>query len=152
MVNGHSEGLPGQNSVTTVEAPVSPCVTSPLIPDATLPCRFSSHDRSAEPSLQVLQMREEHYSVAFVTIFSYSFFKMGAEIDLARIKQNPKGVRFQELEKVILGSGFKRVNIKGSHYVYKKGNKILTVVKPHAGHKHCHWLDVKDVLKVLEED
>jgi predicted RNA binding protein YcfA (HicA-like mRNA interferase family) len=44
------------------------------------------------------------------------------------------------------------VNIKGSHHVYKKGRRILTVVKPHGGHKHCHWLDVKDVIKVLEED
>ena len=77
---------------------------------------------------------------------------MRIEKDLAGIKHNPKEVRFEELERVILGSGFKRVNIKGSHPVYKKGNKILTVVKPHGGHKYCHWLDVKDVLKALEED
>ncbi len=77
---------------------------------------------------------------------------MGIEKDLSWIKQNPKGVRFSELERIILREGFKRVNIRGSHYVYKKGSKILTVVKPHAGHKHCHWLDVKDVIKILEED
>jgi len=77
---------------------------------------------------------------------------MGIEKDLSRIKQNPKGVRFSELERVILQEGFKRVNVRGSHHVYKKGSKILTVVKPHAGHKHCHWLDVKDVIKNLEED
>jgi len=90
--------------------------------------------------------------LAFVTIFSYYLFKMGIEKDLSRIKQNPKGVRFKELEGIILGSGFKRVNIRGSHCVYKKRDRILTVVKPHGGHKHCHWLDVKDVIKVLEED
>ena len=77
---------------------------------------------------------------------------MEIEKDLSRIKKNPKGVRFKELERIILGTGFKRVNIRGSHYVYKKGSKILTVVKPHGGHKHCHWLDVKDVTKILEED
>jgi len=77
---------------------------------------------------------------------------MGIEKDLYRIKQNPKGVRFKELERVIFGAGFKRVNIKGSHHVYKKANKILTVVKPHGGRKHCHWLDVKDVIRILEED
>jgi len=76
---------------------------------------------------------------------------MGIEKDLSRIKQNPKGVRFSELERVILQEGFKRVNDRGSHYVYKKGSKILTVVKPHAGHKHCHWLDVKDVITIIEE-
>lgn len=76
---------------------------------------------------------------------------MSIEKDLYRIKQNPKGVRFDQLEKIILRKGFKRVNISGSHYVYKKGSKILTVVKPHGGHKHCHWLDVKGVIKILEE-
>jgi predicted RNA binding protein YcfA (HicA-like mRNA interferase family) len=77
---------------------------------------------------------------------------MGIEKDLSRIKQNPKGVRFKELERIILGAGFKRINIKGSHPIYKKGNRILTLVKPHGGHKHCHWLDVKDVIRILEED
>ena len=77
---------------------------------------------------------------------------MGIEKDLSKIKQNPRSVRFKELERVILGLGFKRVNIRGSHYVYKKADKILTVDKPHGGHKHCHWLDVKDVIKILEED
>jgi predicted RNA binding protein YcfA (HicA-like mRNA interferase family) len=77
---------------------------------------------------------------------------MEIEKDLSRIKQNLKGVRFSELERIILRRGFKRLNIRGSHYVYKKGSKILTVVKLHGGHKHCHWLDVKDVIKILEED
>jgi hypothetical protein len=44
------------------------------------------------------------------------------------------------------------VNIRGSHHVYKRGEKILTVVKPHGGHKYCHWLDVKDTIRILEED
>ncbi len=77
---------------------------------------------------------------------------MGTEKDLVRIKQSPKSVRFKELKKIILGAGFKRVNIRGSHHVYKKRNKIITVVKPHGGQKHCHWLDVKDVIRLLEED
>jgi predicted RNA binding protein YcfA (HicA-like mRNA interferase family) len=77
---------------------------------------------------------------------------MGIEKDLSKIKQNPKGVRLKESEGIILRLRFKRVNMRGSHYVYKKGDRILTVVKPHRGHKHCHWLDVKDVIKVLEED
>jgi len=78
---------------------------------------------------------------------------MEKDKDLSRIKENPKGVRFKELEKFILRAGFRRVNIKGSHHVYKKGNRILTVVRPHGKkHKYCHWLDVKDVIKILEED
>ena len=39
-----------------------------------------------------------------------------------------------------------------SRQVLIETDRILTVVKPHEGHKHCHWLDVKDVIKVLEED
>jgi len=77
---------------------------------------------------------------------------MGIEKDLSWLKQNPKGVRFKELERIILASGFRRVNRWGSHTVYKKRDRILTVVRPHGGHKHCHWLGVKDVIKVLEED
>jgi predicted RNA binding protein YcfA (HicA-like mRNA interferase family) len=72
--------------------------------------------------------------------------------DLSRIKENLRGVRSKELEKVILRAGFRLVNIRGSHHVYKKGNRILTLVRPHGRHKHCHWLDVKDVIKILEED
>jgi predicted RNA binding protein YcfA (HicA-like mRNA interferase family) len=77
---------------------------------------------------------------------------MEKESDLFKMRKNPKGVRFKEMERAILGAGFRRVNIKGSHHVYKKGSKILTVIKPHGGHKHCHWLDVKDVIRVLQED
>jgi predicted RNA binding protein YcfA (HicA-like mRNA interferase family) len=71
---------------------------------------------------------------------------MGIEKDLSRIKKNPKSVRFKELERIILRSGFRRVNMRGSHYVYKKGDGILTIIRPHGGHKHCHWLDVRDVV------
>ncbi len=77
---------------------------------------------------------------------------MEKDKDFLRIKANPKGVRFKELEKAILKAGFKLVNIKGSHHVYKRGENILTVVKPHGKHKHYHWLDVKDVINILEED
>jgi len=72
--------------------------------------------------------------------------------DLSGIKENPKGVRFKELEKVILRAGFRLMNIRGSHHVYKRGDSILTLVRPHGKHKHCHWLDVKDVINILEED
>lgn len=77
---------------------------------------------------------------------------MAEDKDLSKIKENPKGIRFSELQKVVIKAGFRLVNIRGSHHVYKKGKKILTIVKPHAGHKHCHWLDVKDVVRILEED
>jgi len=52
------------------------------------------------------------------------FFGMEMDKDLSKIKQNPKGVRFNELERIILGSGFRRLSIRGSHHVYKKGTKF----------------------------
>jgi predicted RNA binding protein YcfA (HicA-like mRNA interferase family) len=69
---------------------------------------------------------------------------------LGQIRNNPKQVRFQDLEKIILGRGFVIFNKRGSHITYhhRKGH-LLTVVKPHGGRTHCHPEDVKKVLKVL---
>ncbi len=39
---------------------------------------------------------------------------MAGDKDLSKLKQNPKGVRFSELQKVILRAGFRLVNIKGA--------------------------------------
>jgi len=74
---------------------------------------------------------------------------MGIEKDFSRIKQNLKEVRFSELEKIILREGFKRVIIRGSHCVYKKGRKILTVVKPRTGHKQLRTLTSPTINVIL---
>lgn len=72
---------------------------------------------------------------------------------LARIINNQKNVRFEELEGLILNHGFEKVRSKGgSHNAYIKNDKILTVVRPHGGKKFCHPLDVQGVLEVLEEE
>ena len=70
---------------------------------------------------------------------------------LARIRNNPKNVRFEELEGLILNHGYEKVGTKGSHNVYAKDNMVITVVRPHGSKKFCHPLDVKGVLEVLEE-
>lgn len=48
---------------------------------------------------------------------------------LKRIQNNPQKVRFEELDKVLLGSGFKRRQPSGgsSHYIYVRGKQILSV-------------------------
>lgn len=71
---------------------------------------------------------------------------------LARIINNRKTVRFEELEGLILGHGFEKVGGKGSHNVYAKEGRIITLVKPHGGRKFCHPLDVQGVLEALEEE
>ena len=68
----------------------------------------------------------------------------------ARIEQNPKHVRFEDLDKLLRGYGFAvRQPKKGSsHYVYKRGQWLLTVPyrRPHIG-KHY----VKEALAYIEE-
>lgn len=48
---------------------------------------------------------------------------------LLRIINNPKTVRFEELDKILIKDGFTRRQAgKGSsHYIYTKGEKFLTV-------------------------
>lgn len=48
---------------------------------------------------------------------------------LERIRNNPKTVRFEELDKILVRAGFERRQPRGgsSHYNYVKGEKFLTV-------------------------
>ncbi len=72
--------------------------------------------------------------------------------DLTRLKRNPAGVRFSNLERIILRAGFTLDRTRGSHCVYVRGNRILTVVRPHGKRKTCHPRDVRDVIRFLEEE
>lgn len=66
-----------------------------------------------------------------------------------KIKNNPKHVRFEELDKILSQAGFKRrQSHKGSsHYVYGKGDKIISVPY-HEPHIKAHY--VKEVITALE--
>lgn len=68
----------------------------------------------------------------------------------ARIEQNPKHVRFEDLDKLLRGYGFGVRQPKGgsSHYVYKRGQWLLTVPyrRPHLGEHY-----VKEALACIEE-
>jgi predicted RNA binding protein YcfA (HicA-like mRNA interferase family) len=46
---------------------------------------------------------------------------------LAKLRQNPKNIRPEELEQVLLRLGFEKRAGKGSHTVYKWGEYRLTV-------------------------
>lgn len=72
--------------------------------------------------------------------------------DLQRLKRNPRDVRFSELERIILRAGFVLDRTRGSHHVYVRGRRVLTIVKPHGTHKTCHPTDVRDVIRFLEEE
>ncbi|NPV73186.1 MAG: addiction module toxin, HicA family [Pelotomaculum sp.] len=68
---------------------------------------------------------------------------------LQKIKNNPKQVRFEELDKILIRAGFtKRQPRKGSsHYTYTKGSARITVPfnQPHIDSAY-----VKLAIKVLE--
>lgn len=71
---------------------------------------------------------------------------------IAKFKQNPKHVRFEQMESLLLSSGFILRRVRGSHYYYKRENELIAIVKPHAGRKFCAPQDVKDILKYFEAE
>ena len=68
---------------------------------------------------------------------------------LKKIKNNPRAVRFEELDKILMRAGFsRRQSRKGSnHYIYSKGSKRLSVPfdEPHI--KACYVELAIDLLK-----
>ncbi|MDI6736425.1 MAG: toxin HicA [bacterium] len=70
--------------------------------------------------------------------------------DIERIRNNPKNVRFEVLDKVLKKVGFKLRKPKSgsSHYTYKKGYSILTVPK-HNPVVECY---VKKALEFIEKE
>jgi predicted RNA binding protein YcfA (HicA-like mRNA interferase family) len=68
---------------------------------------------------------------------------------LEKIRNNPKQVRFKELDRLLIRAGFSRRHPHGgsSHYTYIKGLTRITVPfhQPHIGEAY-----VKLVIKILE--
>ena len=70
---------------------------------------------------------------------------------LQRIKNNPKTVRFEELDKILTREGYERRQPGGgsSHYTYKKsGNRSLTVPRQTPYVNECYVINVLEELGV----
>jgi predicted RNA binding protein YcfA (HicA-like mRNA interferase family) len=70
-----------------------------------------------------------------------------------KLAENPRGVRFSEVVRVLTSLGYVEVRSRGSHHVFRPsglGPSIL-IVKPHAGRALCAEADVKRVLALLED-
>lgn len=69
---------------------------------------------------------------------------------LRKIKNNPRQVRFEELDKILVRSGFNRRQPSGgsSHYIYILGKHILSV--PYE-QPHIKAMYVEQALKALKE-
>lgn len=70
---------------------------------------------------------------------------------LLRIKNNPKAVRFDELDKILKRLDFEVRQPKGgsSHYIYTKGNFILCIPKHNPYIKQVY---VEKVIEFLEKE
>jgi len=67
---------------------------------------------------------------------------------LAKIRNNPKAVRFEELTKLLEWHGFELRRVRGSHHAYRRGHHNLSVVRRKP---HVHSKAVKEVLSILDE-
>lgn len=67
---------------------------------------------------------------------------------LARIRNNPRGVRFEELAKLLEWYGFELKRVRGSHHAYTRGHHNLIVPRRKP---HLHSYIVKDALEILDE-
>lgn len=70
---------------------------------------------------------------------------------LQRMMNNPKNVRFEDIESLLSGLGFK-IRSRGSHYTFRKDKNIIMVVKPHGSKKFTAMVDVKKILTYLKEE
>ena len=68
---------------------------------------------------------------------------------LQRIKNNPRTVRFEEIEKILLRRGFIESQSGGgsSHYIFKKENKSVTI--PRHG-KFVEEIYIRQAIAALE--
>jgi len=68
---------------------------------------------------------------------------------LEKIKNNPKQVRFEELDKILEGSGFTKRQPRGgsSHFIYVKGTARIVI--PYC-QPHIKAFYVERALKLLE--
>ena len=67
---------------------------------------------------------------------------------LARIRQNPKHVRFEDLENILLNLGFIKRQSKGSHRTFTLGRHIIRIPVNKPFLKQIY---VKLALRVLDE-
>jgi len=73
---------------------------------------------------------------------------------LAKLRQNPKHVRFEEIEKILLRLGFKKRQDGTSHATFIFGKHIITVPKrkPFVKPKYVELaLEMLDKIKELDE-
>jgi predicted RNA binding protein YcfA (HicA-like mRNA interferase family) len=67
---------------------------------------------------------------------------------LAKIRNNPRHVAFDELAKVLEWHGFELKRVRGSHHYFVQGRYLVCVLRRKP---HVHIKAVKEVLSILDE-
>ena len=65
-------------------------------------------------------------------------------------KNNPKGLRFSDLQKLCLCCGMLHDRTKGSHYVYKHANPSFTITIQELSDGKAKPYQVKQVIDLIE--
>ena len=72
-----------------------------------------------------------------------------AEKELQRLKNNPKNVSFEDVDRLLTSHGFRRRNTGGSHFVFTSpSGQILTIPK----HKPVKEHYVRAVVRIIENE
>jgi predicted RNA binding protein YcfA (HicA-like mRNA interferase family) len=69
-----------------------------------------------------------------------------------KLRNHPKGVKFSEIETLLLGFGFILARVSGSHHVFRyndKQRKINIIVPVHGNQVKTPY--IKEVVEILDE-
>lgn len=70
-----------------------------------------------------------------------------------KMRNNPGGIRFSQVESLLKYEDFVLFNKRGSHYTWHRADgRLLTIVKPHGGRKTCRPSDIRRLLRALGHD
>lgn len=73
------------------------------------------------------------------------------EKQIERLRQNPKTVRFEEIDTILLGLGFNKRQRGTSHAVYSLGNQRITIPFHKPFIKPVYVKLILDILDKLED-
>jgi len=94
-------------------------------------------------------MNRYHKGVVYMTLYMVLLLVTKREKRLERIRSNPKNVRFEDLDQLLIDFGFTLRQPRGgsSHYIYVREGFRLTIP---INRPHLREVYVKQVLKLLE--
>lgn len=67
---------------------------------------------------------------------------------LEKVRNNPRAVTYEELARVLEWHGFQLRRSRGSHHLFKRGRRQITVVYRRP---HVHPAAVKEALALIDE-